>query len=474
MTADARPRRRAPRSLVLHLTTAYALVALLGVVAMAASAAAIMVRAVKVEVEVITALTQLLWAVAATAFVAMVLAIGVASLVSSRIVRPLRGIERAAERLAAGDLTARAHGVDEGEVGRLAAALNAMADQLQRRLGELEEAQDQARALLANMASGVVLIGEDGRIALANPIARDWLALAAEAVGAPYASAIRQIDLLEGIRRARASRQPWRTEMRLAPADDRVLAVSLTPVAGGRGVVMVLNDISEARRMARLRTEFIANLSHQFKTPVAVIKGYVETLLDGSLAEPEIAREFLHIVRDEADRLDWLVAQVLELARLEDPNLLLNLEDVDLREVVAAAGERFRPVAGQQGLRLDIALPDRPAPFRCDRKRIEEAIGNLLDNARKHSPPGGAVCLELAAAPGAWRISVTDEGEGIPEDVLPRVFERFFRGPGAANGTGLGLAIVKHVAEVHGGRAWAANRRYGRGAQVGIDFPRPA
>lgn len=412
-------------------------------------------------------------ATALAALAPAVLSVGAAVFVSRRIIRPLRVVKRAAERLAAGDLSARAHGVSGGEVGQVAAALNAMADQLQRRLGELERAQDQARALLANMASGVVLIGEDGRIALANPIARDWLALPAEAVGAPYMAAIRQIDLLEGIRSARGSRQPGRVEVRLTPADDRVLAVSLTPVAGGPSVVMVLNDVSEARRMARLRTEFIANLSHQFKTPVAVIKGYVETLLDGSFAEPETAREFLDIIRTETDRLEWLVAQVLELARLEDPNLLLNMEDVDLREVVAAAGERFRPLAGQRGLRVDIAVPASPAPFRCDRKRIGEAIGNLLDNARKHSPTGGVVRLELVAAPGAWRISVTDEGEGIPEDVLPRIFERFFRGPGATDGTGLGLAIVKHVAEAHGGRAWATNCRYGRGARVGFDLPRP-
>lgn len=433
------------------------------------------VRVAKIEEVVATSLAQLLWAVTGTAIVAMAAALVIAAYLSRRIAGPLQSMREAAERIASGDLGTRVYGAGEGEVGQLAEALNAMAGQLQQRLGELEEANGRSQALLANMASGVVLIDDAGRMAMVNPIALDWLELAGDVVGKPYTGALRWIDLLEAVRESRASGRPERVELRLTPGNERVVSASLTPVAGGRGgVVIVLNDVSEAKRMARLRSEFIANLSHQFKTPVAVIKGYVETLLDGALADPATAREFLTITRDEADRLAWLVSQVLELARLEDPNLLLDLAEADLRDVVGAAGQRFRPAAERDGLTLEVALPDDPAPICCDRTRIEEAVANLLDNARKHSPARGTIRLELTPVREAWRIAVSDQGAGIPEAVLPRIFERFYRGPGAPGGTGLGLAIVKHVAEVHGGRAWATNRRDGRGAAVGIDLAPPA
>jgi signal transduction histidine kinase len=334
------------------------------------------------------------------------------------------------------------------------------------------------------MASGVLLLDGAGRLVFANPPARQWLDISADAAGRPLTTAaattggpvtlpavIRSGALREATGRVRASGKQERTEFRPQPNGDRALEAIVTPISAGDGIVVVLNDVSIARRLARLRTEFIANLSHQFKTPVAVIKGYAETLLDGALADEATARDFVATLATEADRLSALVNQVLELARLEDPNLMLELARHDLRDIARDAAERFRSVGGERNITIETDLPSSEASLSCDRRRIEDAVNNLVDNALKHSPVGGTIRVALQRESDGWQLSVRDGGPGIAAEALPRVFERFYRAPGAPPGTGLGLAIVRHVAEVHGGHVFARNRRDRSGAEVGFTLP---
>jgi two-component system phosphate regulon sensor histidine kinase PhoR len=442
------------------------------------------VRLAKVEEEVTAALRQLLWAVAGATLCAAAITVAVSALITKRVTRPLLTMKQVAERMTAGDLSERIHALTDDELGDLGDSLNMLAGQLSARLSELTQARDEARAVLMNMASGVLLLDGAGRLVFANPPARQWLDISADAAGRPLTTAaattggpvtlpavIRSGALREATGRVRASGKQERTEFRPQPNGDRALEAIVTPISAGDGIVVVLNDVSIARRLARLRTEFIANLSHQFKTPVAVIKGYAETLLDGALADEATARDFVATLATEADRLSALVNQVLELARLEDPNLMLELARHDLRDIVRDAAERFRSVGGERGGTVETDLPSSEATVNCDGRRIEDAVNNLVDNALKHSPVGGTIRVALQRESDGWQLSVRDGGPGIAAEALPRVFERFYRAPGAPPGTGLGLAIVRHVAEVHGGHVFARNRRDRSGAEVGFTLP---
>lgn len=450
------------------------------------------VRLAKVEEEVSAALRQLLCAVGGATLCAAAITVAVSALITKRVTHPLLTMKQVAERMTAGDLSERIHALTDDELGDLGDSLNTLAGQLSARLSELTQARDEARAVLMNMASGVLLIDGGGRLVFANPPAQQWLDISVDAAGCPLTTAaattggpvtlpavVRSGALREAAGRVRASGKRERTEFRPQPNGDRTLEAIVTPVSAGDGadrsrsggIVVVLNDVSLAKRLARLRTEFIANLSHQFKTPVAVIKGYAETLLDGALADEATARDFVATLATEADRLSALVNQVLELARLEDPNLMLELARHDLRDIVRDAAERFRSVGGERGITIETGLPAAEATLNCDRRRIEDAVNNLIDNALKHSPAGGTIRVALQREGDGWQLSVRDEGPGIAAEALPRVFERFYRAPGAPPGTGLGLAIVRHVAEVHGGHVFACNRRDRSGAEVGFTLP---
>ena len=392
---------------------------------------------------------------------------------------PVLELARAARRISAGDLGARASVRSEDEIGQLAGTFNVMADQLRQKLAAVSEERNKIEAIISSMSDAVVAVDLQGTILLRNRAAEDLLglppALPGEPQDAPARVTLREVlgdhPCCRGIETAAHEGRDVAEEYAPDPHRERILDLHATPLRGPAGeiagAVAVIRDVTDFRRTERLRRELTANVSHELRTPLTSIKGFTETLLGGAMADEDARRRFLTIIDSEATRLMKLVDDLMDLSRLESKAVSMEPAPVRLDELAAEAVSRMRPQAERHlvSLRLRGAdgAPDHTAGTAlADRDRILQVLTNLLDNAIKFTPEGGTVEVSVGGAPSEAAVSVSDTGPGIPPDDLPRVFDRFYRversrsrGPG---GTGLGLAIAKHIVEAHGGRITVTSR----------------
>ena len=378
--------------------------------------------------------------------------------VTGRHAARLAGLERAALRLASGDATARAREQPADEIGRLGRAINAMAVERRARLEALGRERDERERILAHMSDGVALLDAQGRVEHMNRRMAELLARPLPAASgtrlAEFARAPELEDLLE---RARALGRGVEAEIRMWAPWPRLVYATVTPLAapepGGGSMLVVIHDLSELEALNRVRQDFVANAAHELRTPLTSLRGYADTLLDGALEDREHREGFVRVIRDQAVRLEALVADLLSLSELERPGATLRPEPFDLREAAERMVMAQQPQAASAGLRLDIE-PGPPLPVTADRQRIEQVLANLLDNGLKYTERGGVTVRLGTESAGAW-CEIEDTGVGIPAESLPRVFERFYRVEKARfrekGGTGLGLSIVKHVMTLHGG-----------------------
>ena len=380
--------------------------------------------------------------------------------VARRTARPVEELGRSAWRLASGDVAAPFPASEIAEVAELAGALGGLREQVVER-GLLIGRQDtQQEAVLGSMIEGVLAIDGRQRIVGINRAAADLLGLEVEqAVGRTLQQAVRNPDLRRFALEAIDCREPVEDEIALRGATDRTIRLrgtALRDVSGEGGAVIVLDDVTDMQRLESLRRDFVANVSHELKTPVASIKGFVETLLDGAGDDPGDRRRFLEIVGRQADRLAAIIEDLLALSRIEQNEGAgtLPLERGPVAAVLAAAADDCATRAADRGVGLDVACPPDLAAD-VNQPLLEQAVINLVDNAIKYSPAGGTVRVAAVADGTAVAISVRDEGCGIAAEHLPRLFERFYRVDKARSrtlgGTGLGLAIVKHIVQAHGG-----------------------
>ncbi len=397
------------------------------------------------------------------------------SWLSSRQARRVDGLRGVAERVGAGELHARALELPADEIGRLGRAINAMAAELQSRLGALQRERDERERILAHMSDGVALIDADGRFRHANQRFAALLDAALPArVGMAFQEYARVPELRDLIQAARRAGQTIEIETRLWSPARRVLRATATPIGDPAEdpVLLVLHDLTDVERLHRIRQDFVANVSHELRTPLTSLRGYAETLLDGGLDDVEHREGFVRTIRDQAARLSALVEDLLALAELERHGAGLRIESFDLRALVEQQVAAFRP--GAEGAGLALALEaGAPVPVAADRVRIEQAVANLLDNATKYTEHG-EVRVAVGAADGTVWCEVRDTGPGIPADDLPRVFERFYRVDKARSrekgGTGLGLSIVKHVVTLHDGQV-SVESEPGAGSTFRFEIP---
>ncbi|MFM9059063.1 MAG: ATP-binding protein [Planctomycetaceae bacterium] len=379
--------------------------------------------------------------------------------VARRAARPVEDLSRVAARLAAGDVDAACPASEIAEVADLAHALAGLREQLVER-GLLIGRQDtQQEAVLGSMIEGVLAIDGRQRIVGINRAAADLLGLEVEqAVGRTLQQAVRNPDLRRFALEAIDRREPVEDDLVLHGATDRTIhlrGTALRDVSGEGGAVIVLDDVTAVKRLENVRRDFVANVSHELKTPVASIKGFVETLLDGAAEDPEDRRRFLGIIGRQADRLAAIIEDLLALSRVEQSETAgtLPVEERPLGPILAAAADDCRPRATERSIRLEIDCPSDLVAT-VSGPLLEQAVINLIDNAIKYSEPGKTVRLS-AVRDGDATIRVRDEGCGIAAEHLPRLFERFYRVDRARSrslgGTGLGLAIVKHIVQAHGG-----------------------
>jgi two-component system phosphate regulon sensor histidine kinase PhoR len=389
----------------------------------------------------------------------------------TRRLRRLRGV---AQAMAEGDLSYRAPIDADDEVGRLAQAIN---DALARLRATAEAASEEGReltAVLGNMADGVVITDATARVLLLNAAAARLFEIAeAAASGRPFIEVCRDHELADTLADALAQGQA-RSAVIESTAPRQYLRIVASPITGGgrAAAVVVLQDLTELRRLETVRKDFVANISHELRTPLASIKAVLETLQDGALEDQAVARDFLARMDDEVDQLTQLVQQLLELSRLESGQAPLQIEPLDVGDVLGEIAGRMSSQAERAGVTLGLAVPDGLPPAPADRRRLREAVVNLVHNAIKYTPSGGSVTLAAAAEGGELRISVRDTGVGIAHDQQARIFERFFKSDSArsSEGVGLGLAIVKNVALAHGGRV-TVDSREGAGATFTIVLP---
>jgi two-component system phosphate regulon sensor histidine kinase PhoR len=419
--------------------------------------------------------------------VAAVLAVFLATGLAQVTTRRLQALTQAAQRLAGGGLDQPVAVGGDDEVGRLARTLNDMAARLRAYLRAVEDERERLAAVLRHMADGVIIVGQDGAVHLINPAAARLLRVSpAWADGRSIIEVVRDHELAALAREALAdspsAEQPRVIELGTASAaaagsGRRAVQILASRIpggdAGGRRALLILQDVSELRRAEAMRREFVANVSHELRTPVAALKAVVETLEDGALEAPEVAREFLARMHVEVDGLAQLVEELLALSRIESGHVTLRRRPIDLGAVAAAGAERLRPQAERQGLRLTVDVPGGLPPVDADPEWMERVVVNLVHNALKFTPPGGEVTVRAQAREGEVAVVVADTGIGIPPEALPRLFERFYKVDRARSGggTGLGLAIAKHVLQVHGGRIWAESAGEGQGATFTFALP---
>ncbi|MBA4066405.1 MAG: PAS domain-containing sensor histidine kinase [Isosphaera sp.] len=421
--------------------------------------------------------------VAAAVGLVILVAAAAAMLLAGRVARPLAELNDGARRLAAGDLGHRIAVVGGREHAVLAGSLNAMSARLASTIDLLEHDKEQLRAILSGMVEGVVAIDADRRVLFANDRAGQLLGFDPAAAAAAKASLCDVVGwraFREFIDKGLARAEPYREELEWKGPPARTLAVYVSrfPGPGTPEAVVVVHDTSELRQAERLRQDFVANVSHELKTPLAVIKSTVETLVDGAAEDPEARAGFLAQVAREADRLEALIQDLLSLARIESGHLGLEPHPVPLGAAITDCVERHQARAEAKTLTV-VERPPGDAPGEvlawADPDALRQVMDNLVDNAIKYTPNGGRVTVRWTAAGDAVSFEVEDTGVGIPADDLPRVFERFYRADKARSravgGTGLGLAIVKHLVQAMRGQVRASST-VGKGTTFRVTLPR--
>ncbi len=417
------------------------------------------------------------------------LAVAVALRSAGRITGPLREMSEVAREMARGNLQVRAPVDGPREAAELGASLNHLASALQARMAEVDTARRHLETLVTGLPSGVLEVSRDYTITGANPAAERILGFRLEDVrDRHYSTLFRSYPLTQALGAALERGESSRLEVETGRGPDSAVHISISPLRDASerllGAVLVFEDLGPTRRDARVRRELVANVSHELKTPVASIKALSETLAAGAMDEPETAARFLAHIARESDRLERLVKDLLELAKLESCEARLERAPVGLNSLVSRVAERFRPAMEQKGVTLVIHLPEVELTVSGDEHYLERALGNLLDNAVKFTPSGGRVTVDLAGPPAVGKdpggrpwaeISVTDTGPGLGPEAVPRVFERFYRADAdrsrEAGGTGLGLAIVKHVVQAHGGTVGVRSGGPGTGCCFWMRLP---
>ncbi len=394
------------------------------------------------------------------------------------LVEPIDELTAVAARMSAGDLSRVVRPRGRDEIGRLGEMFNRMADRLARTIATLTAERTKLEAVVSGMMDGVIATDRDGTVILTNRAATELLNGPAapdkprQVVRVPFGPRLKFL-LTEAAQAGRVSTE----ELPPAEVGDRLIEVHCAPIAGPagtpNGAVAVLRDVTDLRRLERLRRELTANVSHELRTPLTSIKGFAETLLGGAMRDEATARHFLGIIDKESNRLVKLVDDLLDLSSLENKRISLELSQVDVGQVITETVARLRPLAGSRDFDLRPAAPEVVAL--ADRDRLAQILTNLLENAIKFTPDGGKIAVNWRTANGEVEVSVADSGHGIAETDLPHIFERFYKADRARSaipgGSGLGLAITRHIVEAHGGRIRVASRP-GAGTTFTFTLPR--
>jgi two-component system, OmpR family, phosphate regulon sensor histidine kinase PhoR len=434
--------------------------------------------------EVDASVSELRRRIYVASFVVLLLG-GVISLIYFRVfaarVERLKDFSR---RVAEGDFRPLPTERPRDELADLADSLNETAAWMDSTIRSLSGERNRSSAILRSMVEGVAVIDAQEKLVFCNrAFSEIWNLDSAAVEGHAVIEAVRNSDLLGLIRRALRGEEGLRSDIAMGIVQQRHFSVTATPVlalegalAGDKptGAVVVLHDVTELRRLERVRHDFVANVSHEFKTPLTAIQGFAETLLSGALEDPRNNRRFLEIIRDHATRLAVLTDDLLKLARIEAGKLEVQFVPVQLADVIERCAETALLKAGRKKITLETDVPPNLPAVHGDASLLRDVVQNLLDNAVQYTSEGGRVRISATAGPREAVVTVDDTGIGIPLADQERIFERFYRVDAArsreAGGTGLGLSIAKHIVEAHGGRLWVESA-VGQGSKFSFSIP---
>jgi two-component system phosphate regulon sensor histidine kinase PhoR len=421
----------------------------------------------------VSGLHYLIWP---TVGIVAVAGIGLAFWLSHRQVGPVRELAGVAAKVAAGDYTQRLATSGRDEIAQLGLAFNHMSDELAIQFARLENERQQLRAILGGMVEGVVALDATQSILFLNARAEQLLGLSgADSVGKKLWQVVRQRALNDMVLQVLKAGELVRNELAWPGGAAKRLTVHAARLGSNppRGAVLVLHDTTDLRRLEKLRQEFVANVSHELKTPLAIIRACVETLQDGAMDDVAHRGAFLDKIANESQRLHSLILDLLSLARIEGGGESLELKALQVRSLVQACLERHHAPAHAKKLTLE-AAGETEAAIRADEEAVGQILDNLVDNAVKYTPEGGKIRVSWARDNGYVAIEVADSGIGISDQDLPRIFERFYRVDKARSrelgGTGLGLSIVKHLIQAMHGSV-SASSLLGQGTRFTVRLP---
>ncbi len=399
---------------------------------------------------------------------------------SRRMSRPLEITQRIAEQFARGDFTQKIYLDGPAELTNLANAMNRMAEQLDQRIRQITRQRNELEAILASMREGILAVDREERVVLINRAAESMLGIQEnEVTGRAVQEGLRHAELQRYLSLAMKGKPISEDEIVIRGIGHTLLRVDNAPILNEEGEIggflIVLSDITHLNRLENVRREFVANVSHELRTPITSIKGFIETLRDGAIDEPEHARKFLEILARQADRLNCIIEDLLTLSRIERDAETEGIELVEtgVRPILDQVVQHLKAALDEKSIVMNIQ-GEGNIRIRVNNRLLEQAIGNLIDNAIKYSEPGKKIDLVAEADGGEARIHVRDYGCGIDEKHHARLFERFYRVDPARSrvlgGTGLGLAIVKHILQAHHGRVSVASKP-GEGSVFTLHLP---
>jgi two-component system phosphate regulon sensor histidine kinase PhoR len=424
--------------------------------------------------EVVQSFRRSLWL---SSFVILLIA-GAASLQISRIFSDrVERLKEFSRRVAAGDFRPIPADSSGDALEALGASMNRTAVRLDETIHTLTEERNLSTAILGSMVEGVAVVNGSERLLFANRGFAEILGLQLPfKSGSALVEIVRQTELIEAVRHVLNGESRVEAEIATGTLRQHFFAATVASVRAGDtlGAVVVLHDISELRRLERVRRDFVANVSHEFKTPLTAIQGFAETLLAGAIDDAQNRERFLAIILEHARRLARLTDDLLRLSQMDSDRLELEIDEVTVTQIVDSCLATAQHRAVENGQRLSVNIPSKMPNVVGDRRRLAEVLQNLLDNARQYTLPGGEIVLSAEAHELEVVFTVSDTGIGIPRTDQSRIFERFYRVDAArsreAGGTGLGLAIAKHLIEAQGGRIWVESE-VGKGSHFHFSVP---
>ncbi len=429
------------------------------------------------EIELIS--TQRKGISAVSLFIVFVMVVFINFFASAFISKPIRVMSITAKRIAKGHFSKISTISLNDEIGDLAKAFNEMSEQLESRVREMNLSRSRLEAVLLSMFEGVLVLDAQGKILLVNDSLRDFFDLKGDVKEKNMIEVIRHPkiqDIVSAVLKSESRLKPC--EISVLSSEELSLSVYATPVirdSQQEGAILVFHDLTNVRRLEKIRQDFVANVSHELKTPIASIKGFAETLLEGALDDKEHARNFLQIIFTDAGRLSILIDDLLNLSKIESGKLNMSLKPVRLSPVVKKVIASLKPQAEKKSITLALSIPTHLPELIADEERLIQVFFNLIDNAIKYSEVNGHIKISAVEDENNVEISVSDDGIGIPKKDLPRLFERFYRVDKGRSrdlgGTGLGLSIVKHIVKAHQGDI-SVESKLGKGTTFFFTLPK--